>query len=403
MKWNSRYIIFFLIVMLSSFGACSLDPGQEYYEDGIKAYYSGDYRQAAKDFYEALEKNSDRAEYYLYYGFALIELERYDEAAKNFESVILDKEFQNVQENNKKAYRGAGIAYYLAGDEEQALSCFYAALNIDFLAEYNDDIRDYIVQTNTKMLSDYQQSGELSEALLLCERLLSEFGESMDLYRMRADIYMEQGQYEDALREFELAIHAGDDRMGTLVGKLLALRELKRTKEAEQAAAELSKITPENDQEALSKAIAQFSVGDYTTAERTLLELHEKGFQEASYYLAQICIAKEDDSAAKGYLMELVNAGGQDAELYYQLAAVNIRLNKIKEAKEYYEKLTAIGDSAWQRGQDKLYIVLLEKQGMWDDAYFYMKKYMQDYITQEDKEYEEARKEYLFLERIIKE
>ena len=86
----------------------------------------------------------------------------------------------------------------------------------------------------------------------------------------------------------------------------------------------------------------------------------------------------------------------------YQLAAVNIRLDRVKEAKEYYEKLVAVNDAAWQRGQDKLHIVLLEKEGMWDEAYFYMKKYMQDYITQEDKEYEEARKEYLFLERIIK-
>ena len=100
--------------------------------------------------------------------------------------------------------------------------------------------------------------------------------------------------------------------------------------------------------------------------------------------------------------MELVDADLQNAELYYQLAAVNIRLDRVKEAKEYYEKLAAVNDAAWQRGQDKLYIVLLEKQGMWEEAYFYMKKYMQDYITQEDKEYEEARKEYLFLERIIK-
>ena len=402
MKWNSRYILRFLIVILVFLNACSLDPGQEHYERGIEAYNSGDYRQAAKDFYEALENNGDKAEYYLYYGFSLIELGRYDEAAQNFECVILDKEFQNVQENNKKAYRGAGIAYYLAGNAEQALSCFYAALNIDLLAEYNDDIRAYIIQANTKMLSNYQKSGELSKALLLCEQLLAEFGESMDLYRMRADIYIEQEQYEEALKEFELAIQAGDHRMGTHLGKLLALRKLGRTAEAEEVIAELSKITPTSDQETLSKAIVEFSSGDYNKAEKTFLELHEKGFQETSYYLAQICIEKGDDLAAEGYLMELVDADLQNAELYYQLAAVNIRLDRVKEAKEYYEKLVAVNDAAWQRGQDKLHIVLLEKQGMWDEAYFYMKKYMQDYITQEDKEYEEARKEYLFLERIIK-
>ena len=57
MKWNSRYILRFLIVILVFLNACSLDPGQEHYERGIEAYNSGDYRQAAKDFYEALENN----------------------------------------------------------------------------------------------------------------------------------------------------------------------------------------------------------------------------------------------------------------------------------------------------------------------------------------------------------
>ena len=70
------------------------------------------------------------------------------------------------------------------------------------------------------------------------------------------------------------------------------------------------------------------------------------------------------------------------------------------EAEKYYGKLLDLGDASYARRQEKLYIVLLEKQGRYAQALERMEKYIKDYVTQQDEEYEEAQKEHEFLKRI---
>ena len=83
------------LIILFAVG-CGFSTGKQEYEEGILAYGKGAYQEAANHFAAAVEGNGDRAEYYLYYGFALTELGSYDAAVENFSKVILQKDFTSV-------------------------------------------------------------------------------------------------------------------------------------------------------------------------------------------------------------------------------------------------------------------------------------------------------------------
>lgn len=393
--------LYFLLAALFLFcGGCGPKTGTKAYEQGVAAYEKGAYREAAGYFEQALADNDDRAEYHLYYGFTQIQLGNYGNAVKNFERVILYKEFDMVQENNKRAYRGAGIAHYLAGEEEEALESFYAALQIPLLAEMDADIRSYMVQVNAALIERYRSAGELLRARELCDGLLADYGESADLFRMRADLWMEEGAYETALSDFDAAIAAGDGRMGTLLGKLMALQALGRGDEAAAVSAKIAAMEPQDDEEALAAAIAAFSIKDYEAAARGFESLSGKGVLQADYYLAQLYIEQELYTKALEKLRVLEAKGTDSAELCYQMAVCLLAAGDTAGAMQYYGKLEEKGDAAYARRQEKLYIVLLEGRGDFERAYERMGKYLSDYVTAQDEEYEEANKEYEFLKRV---
>ena len=264
----------------------------------------------------------------------------------------------------------------------------------------SEDIRSYLIQVNASLLERYRVAGELERARELCDELLSSYGESADLFRMRADLWMEEENYEAALTDFDAAVAAGDSRMSTLLGKLMALKALGRKEEADAVSAKIATMQPDNDDEVFAGALAAYSIGDYDTAKPALERLSLGGMLRADYYLAQIAILQQNYTQAVGYLRKLEEAGAKDAEFYYQMAVCLVHGGQYAEAEKYYGKLLDLGDASYARRQEKLYIVLLEKQGRYAQALERMEKYIKDYVTQQDEEYEEAQKEYEFLKRI---
>lgn len=400
--WQRKKIMAgFIAAAMLMLNACASDPGEKDYRRGAEAFAAEDYEKAEKYLKDALAKNPDKAEFYLYYGFTLTELGRYEEAAENFERVILEKSFDFVQDNNKRAYRGAGIARYYAGEYMQALEDFYAALQIERLKELDDDIREYMLRTQAALLDRYRSDGELEKALELCETLLSQYGESKDIYRLRADIFMEQKRYEEAAAEFVKARERGDERVSTLLGELLAWQAAGDEEKLKSISARLAEVTPQSEEEMLAAGIAAYSLKEYTAAREQLESLYVNGNPEAAYYLAQVDIAEGDYSSAVEYLATVEQAKGGNAELYYQMALCYLNEEQTGMAAKYLTKLEETGDLSFLRGQEKLNIALLEKQSRWQEAYDRMKEYMELYIDENDAEYEEASRELEFLTRIV--
>lgn len=388
-----------LCIALTMLSSCGLDYGRKDYARAVAAYERGEYETASAYFQKALEKNEDKAEYYLYNGFNLLELQEYKKAAESFEKVILDKDFTFAKENNKRAYRGMGIAFYLSKDYEKAAESFWNALAITELPELNEDLGTRLEQVNHSLLYQYRVEGRLDEAQELCIQMLERYGETKELYCFRADLAMEQGRFEEAYSEFSKAGEIGDVGMNTRLGMIAALRALGREQEAEEAAQHLLAMTPQNESEGLAQAIAAFTLEEYGTAQEMLKPLYEKGNTEAVYYLARIYLAQEDYADAEKLFRELSATRGADAEINYSIALCCFCQEKTEEAEEYLGKLEETGAHDYLRQSEKMAIVILEKQSKWEEAYRRMTAYMEKYITASDAEYEEAQKELAFLKR----
>ena len=115
-------VLIFAIGMFCS--SCTNVYGERSYEKGVLAYASEEYQKAADYFLDALDRNPDRAEYYLHYGYTLLETDRPGEAEEQFKKVILEKDIPFVRENTKRALRGAGIAAFLQQEYDTASEYF---------------------------------------------------------------------------------------------------------------------------------------------------------------------------------------------------------------------------------------------------------------------------------------
>ena len=131
------------LMAVSGLSGCALKTAGGYYKDAMKYYETKNYTEAAASFEEAIARNPERAEYYIDYGLMKIQMGDYSGALEELDKAILDKDIKMVQANNKKAYRGKGIAYFNMLEYDRALEEFEKALAIAEESELDLDILAY--------------------------------------------------------------------------------------------------------------------------------------------------------------------------------------------------------------------------------------------------------------------
>lgn len=361
---------------------CSLKASNRKYSDALSAYEAGKYEEATELFLEAIEKNPDKAEFYLDYGFTLIKLGRYEEAIEQFERVILDKDIEMIRENNKKAYRGIGIVYYSSGRYEEAIEQFDLALTYSELQEINVDILSY--KGNA-----LEMSGKLEEALLVYEELLEQGNEMAGLYRTRADIFRKQGEYEKSLADYERALKIGDGDFHILLGKFAVLKELKRDQEAKEALMKAEELKIVTDADLFDLAQVHFYQENFDSAKHELKQCLENGFAEANYFLGEIYLKeKEYEQAYQSFLAYIESGKPATAALYNQLLVCSLVLEEYEAAGEYLEHAKAFSDPLIRQSLARNEIIYLEHTGDFKTALDKLERYLvlfpEDTQAQED-------------------
>ena len=208
------------------FTGCSF-KARHYYKEGVEAYEAGNYEKAVRLLFQAKEENPDKAEYVIEYAFALIGNNEYETAADTFLSAILDKDIKMVKENNKRAYRGAGIAYYMLSDYKTAVEYFDKALEYSVLPELDTDILLY-------KAASYEEDKEIYKALDVYNELFEMGEDTESLHRIKADVLRKQEDYEESLLEYNKALSFNKDDFGLYFGKYSVLLELGRYDEAKE-------------------------------------------------------------------------------------------------------------------------------------------------------------------------
>ncbi len=403
------------LTILTLFTGCGAEKSLREYEKGILAYEEADYEAAAECFESALGQNPDKAEYYLYYGYTLLQLGEYEDAQKQFEKAMLDKEFDAIRDNTKRAYRGAGIAAYYKQDWQQAMIYLDLAYQMEELPELNEDIRAYMRQISEARVDNYLAVGAYESAAELCESIESEYGVSKEISVIQGTIAYVQGDVLGAAKEYEQAVLAGEEtpqvRIAMIANYLDAIRKGQLSAEEvescqDKIAAELEKMAKAHSdrigqEECVALGYLCFASGEYELAKPWLNEAAENAADAAELagvnkLLAQIAIQENDYEEALR-LLQNGAVGALTENDYYRMAFCAAKADAVELAWSYHEAGAALSLAETRERWDRLSLYLNEQTGAYQEAYKELERYIEDYMTADMEEWEVLQKELAYL------
>lgn len=375
LKKKALLAILCLSLVLSG---CGLSKANRSYSKALSYYEDGEYEKAESYFIDAIKANPDKAEYYLDYGFTLVKLGRYEDAIKEFQRILMEKEIAIVKQNNKKAYRGIGIAYLYAQSYEEAIKNFDLALEITELKDLDTDILYY--KGNA-----LERSGNLEEASKIYTEILEIQKDDAAIYNARANINRILGNYEESIKDYDKAIEISKGDFDLYFGKFAALKELSRTSEAEEVLKIAAELPVHSEKDSFELAKVYFYQKNYDHAKIQLVQSLKNGFIEANYFLGEISIAEGNYKQAIEYFETFEESGGMVSGMFYnQLLTCYLNEEEYDKAKNTLKKAKKYSDVSIEQQLLRNEIILLEKTGDFNEAYEKMKKYLKRYPDDAD-------------------
>ena len=384
---KKRYV-WLLSAVVTGMALTGCSDADDKYEKGIKAFESGNYESAVIYFDEAIEENPDIADYYIYHGMALIKTGEMDKAILEFDKAILDTDNQIVRRNNKKAYRGKGIAYFEMADYENAVIYFDKALEIKELTDTDRDINCY--KSNAlEALKDYEG------AIATCDILLKEDKSDASIFFRRATCLAGLGKYEEAIEDYDKAIELDNTNYDYYFGKYDSLMEEGKEEEANETINKALAIKGSKKDNAFSLGKLYYLIGDYEQATPLFETAYADENMQAAYYLGIISRKDKKNKNAAKYLREYIESEPvlRSAHPYSELILCDIYIGEYEEAKSLIEKALKLKDEENIRVIEYNEVILYEKMLDYKTAYEKCLKFMEKYP--DDKA---MKKELAFLE-----
>ncbi|MDF2485156.1 MAG: hypothetical protein K0R46_1324 [Herbinix sp.] len=359
------------LLLVLAISGCSL--AGNLYQDGKKSFVNGNYEDAAAFFAAAIEDNPNRADYYIDYGMSLIKLGKYEEALIEFDKAYVNKDIIIVNQNNKRAYRGKGIAYYYRMEYNKAIDEFVKALNIHELSELDMDILYYIG-------SSYMTIGSYEEAIDTYTRLIRIDAKSADAYNSRALCYRNQGDLEKSLADYDTAIQVEPRNYSHYFGKYYLLTENGEEAAANEVLTKASELEVKTSADQYNLAKIHFYQSDYELSLSELSEGFKNGFTEAYYYIGEINRIKKDYPKAIYYYDIFIDEGEIMApNVFNQIASCLIKTGDYSKALQYLEHGIAYNHAGTMQILKKNEIIAYECLGEFDKAKEKLTQYLTTY------------------------
>ncbi|MBQ9767134.1 MAG: tetratricopeptide repeat protein [Lachnospiraceae bacterium] len=357
--------------MMLMLGGCGKAKG--YYNDGLEEYAAGDYETALLYYSQALEENPYKAEYYIEQGFSYAALGQYAEARTAFLSAVVEQDLELTGQNNKRAWRGIGIAYYEEGNYTEAKTYFEKALAEELLPELNADLRMYLADT-------LECEGDYAAAIAAYDTLLSEQEDYAAGYRARAYMKYVLGDYEESLADYEKAIALEPNNFDLYFGKYNVLEKLNRPAEQRALLTVLTEIENPTAEDSYFIAKARYFSGEHDEALLELTEAATNGYDDAHYYIGEIYRERSNyGEAVYHYTTYIGGSGARDAAAYNQMAICLMHQEKYEEALEAVRAGQELSDAL--HGKQLLFneIVILENLGDYNTAYVKAANFVRQY------------------------
>lgn len=271
------------------------------------------------------------------------------------------------------------------------------------------------------------QAGKHEDAGKYLQKAIRENGERAEYYIAYGMYLNEQGEYDEALKQFKNAYQdtrntiANVNNKQVYLGQAVAYSHLQEYEKALvvcDKALELKNTTSLNHRiwcskgvvlealgrqdealEAYQKAIDENKenwqayyrlgaiyqeLGDADAAEQAqefLNDAYQKGNQEAAYYLGMFSVSQGENDKGKKYLLKFVTKGSGEylQNAYSSLATMAIQEEDYSKAEEYLSEARVSAKGAAAQELSRNQIILLEKQGMFGEALTIAQDYLKRY------------------------
>ena len=380
------------IILLSTlcmiFTGCG-NKADKMYEKAMSQMEKGDLEAADKSFTEAIKLRDDYAQYYLDYGYCLIEEKDYKKASKIFKTVIQDKDNKIARENNKRAYRGMGIANYQNGNYKSAIKNFNKAIKIETLNELDVDIVSY-------MGASYLHLGNEKKALECVGDVLKKQPKNVDALRTRALIYQKQGDLTNSIKDYDAAIKIKPNDYNLYFGKYDLLMENGNEDEAKAVLDTITKLKIDEKKPEGQFVLAkiEYLQGNEEQARLKFEALLEQGKVESYLYLAQMDMTSANYQAALENYEAYKNVQSiSDGSIFNNMATCYYSLGQYEKALECFESGLEVATASQMQSLMRGQVIVNEKLGNYEKAKEVMEQYLSNYPNDE-----EAKRDYEFLQ-----
>lgn len=374
------------VIFLLALTGCGKKSARDYDKQGMEFYEKGDYDQAEEYLAKATTMDADNVTYIQDYAVVLIQQNRAGEAIELFESTLTEKTTGKKGKQNKYAYRGIGIAYIQLKDYENALQNFRMALSIDEPAEWNTDIKYYMASASEMM-------GDIDGAFALYDEILKDDKDNAAVYRARANIYRDRGDYAAAISDYEQAAKNMKGDFRTYIGMADCYIACGRQADADDALFKASLLDINTDEDKFYLAAVHYYMGNYTSAKPEMEYALSNGFNQANFYLAEMAMLDEDYKTALDYFNAYV-AGTFviSPTVCNDMAVCCINTGDPETGYEWVQKgLENVSDQT-EMQLKRNEIACLENMGKLTEAIDLLAVYVADYPEDEG-----AKQEYNFL------
>ena len=374
-----------MIILAFMLAGCG-NKGKSYYNQAVKNHNKGNLEEAAKEYKKAIELKDDKAEYYLDYGFCLVELNDYDQAEEMFQRAIIDKDNAIANKNSKRAYRGLGIMYYMNGDYESASKMFTKAMEYDSLKEYDVDIVSYMGSTELKL-------GNYEAAVEEFTQVIDQDKKNLSARLGRAEAYLMMGKNEESIADYQEAKKMDKKNQNIYLQLYRAYQAAGDLAKADQILEEATNLKVVDEEDKYYLAVVHYYQGNLDQAKAGFEAAAEQGISQSYYYLGEISLQEKDYAAALSYFEAYEADGAADGSFYNKLAVCYLKQNAYEKGLKAVDKGLKYADSTNKQELLRNEIAAYEHLGDFQTAYDKMQSYCSAYPMDQ-----EAARDLVFLQ-----
>lgn len=379
------------IFVLAGFSGCGLKTAGGYYKEALKYYEQKNYTEAEKSFKSAIERNPERAEFYVDYGLMKIQTGDYEGAVETLNKAVLDKDVKMVQENNKKAYRGIGIAYYNMLEYDKALEQFNRALEISGSSEINADILAYKGSICEKL-------GLWKDAVSAYDEIIRTSAASADIYTARAYAYLNVGGIQMSRDDYDRAIEMDPNNFNIYLGKYALMKQTNDEIGAAAVLAQAAALPVETADDRFQYAKVKYYLKD-PKAEELLKASAAEGSTLSYFYLGELSRENGDYAGAlENYKAYLDNNNFVNSAIYNQMSVCSMEVGDYDGALEYIEKGMLVSTPEQAKTLRHNEVAVYEKRQDYEGAYEKAAEFLKDYPDDE-----RMKREFEFLDTRVPE